>query len=294
MLKFGSKLRQNSRAKFRERWHLWMLVFFLGTVIVAMQRITAPASVERLDRLFNRQTTVSQSAVTSAPVRPVAPDIDLSDVEDNTYFRSAEHTAWFALLGHLRDTDAARLAAVTLGEISYAQLVQQPGVYRGKVVTLRGTVLREEPQQPEENLQAITGYHRLWLRPLGGGQWPFVVYVLVLPPEFPRGDQLGENVSATGIFFKNWSYRHDDGLGIAPVVLAANIDWQPRPAPIPAPAVSTEDVVWVLTGALVLATTAVWLIVRRTAHRPRSTAHLPASLAQPADWGDDFVGSRQQ
>jgi hypothetical protein len=49
------------------------------------------------------------------------------------------------------------------------------------------------------------------------------VYCLDLPEEFPKREDLAVDVAATGYFFKNLSYRWQDGVGIAPVILAKTV-----------------------------------------------------------------------
>jgi hypothetical protein len=152
-------------------------------------------------------------------------DQQLREIQDNTSFRPQEQAAWFALLTRLQQSTPSSLSQQSMGTLSYTQLLQQPDVYRGKIVTLNGTVLREERLHVPENSVDIHTYHRLILKPAGGGEWPFVIYVLKLPAKFPHGDHLRAQIEVTGYFFKNWSYSWGDGLGLAPVVLAANIHW---------------------------------------------------------------------
>ena len=228
-----------------DRARLWVLLGALLLVIVAMRHIGRPEFAERLERVFPSEETsapdgfaaeeapptliapAEQDAETPpAPVEPAA----LADVQDNTYFRPAETGAWFDTLRKVRDTPDTTLRNGAMDRVSYAQLIQQPDVYRGRAVTLHGTALREEPIAARENDAGIDGYHRLWIAPDGGGRFPFVVYCLQLPETFPRGDRLHEPVVATGLFFKNWSYAYDGGMGLAPVVLARTVDWTPAPA----------------------------------------------------------------
>ena len=112
-------------------------------------------------------------------------------------------------------------------EAAYAQLVSQPEAYRGQPVRVRGTVVRESVKRVAENDLGLTEYHQLVIAPRGGGEWPIVVYALELPQGLPRGDGLREPVTVDGLFFKVWSFAHDDGAGLAPVIVAQAIDWQP-------------------------------------------------------------------
>jgi hypothetical protein len=248
----------------RGRLRLWMLLISLGLVLAAMRHLSQPAAVESLDSLFIGPVAPSaQQRVDPKPDMTIEPNSeifagnlapssispgkgeeDFSQVRDNSYFRPQEREAWFALFARLQTMDSTLAAEASLGNLTYAQLLQQSDVYRGKLVTIRGTVLREELQHPTDNDLGIKSYHRLWLRPRGGGQWPFVVYCLQLPDEFPRNDSLREEVNVTGFFFKNWSYAYDEGLGLAPVVLANSIDWQPPTVTVKRPSTSLKNMVW--------------------------------------------------
>lgn len=258
-----------------------MLVVALGLVLALMHQLRQPNASRQLDQLFPGQGPSANSEFSDRFVlssgTPVEPENDqppeslpieteeaLSRVKDNTYFRSEEHAAWFALFARLQKMDDQQLQNQSPAELTYAQLLAQPAWYRGRLVTIRGTVLREEVVPAPENALGIQSYHRLWLRPAGGGQWPFVVYCLKLPENFPRGDRLRAAVSVTGFFFKNWSYAWKDGLGLAPVVLARGLDWQRAAArPLFRP-VAWQSLAWGIACAGVLAAAATWLAMRRT------------------------------
>lgn len=291
VLRFGSARPSKTGLSAGERLRLGMLLLALGVVIVAMQQIRRPSTVEKLDRMFRGPALPAQSEVSAGTIEPTTKS-DLSDIEDNTFFRPEEREAWFDMFANLRDFGEQQLATSSVGEMTYAQLLQQPDVYRGKVVTLRGTVLREDEQHPEENSQGIGSYHRLWLQPRGGGQWPFVVFALNLPDDFPRGDDLHAEATVTGLFFKNWSYSYDDGMGLAPVVLAKGVDWQRPAASMPTKRVNLRGLVWMATGAALFALVTVWLAIRKTLRPPRHT-QLPDSISVPVDETADAHGGEQ-
>ena len=115
------------------------------------------------------------------------------------------------------------LKSSSLGEVTYVQLVDQPRAYRAKVVTVRGTVRQVTEQTPAENDIGLESYYRLVVQPSDGTVWPFFVYCLELPEDFAEEQDPAIDVTATGYFFKNLSYRWQDGLGIAPVILAKTV-----------------------------------------------------------------------
>jgi len=294
-----------------------MLVIALGLVLAAMRQLGRPSTARRLEQLFTSplpttapRTPNSTTNSTTNPITPnfVAPiqeaskgdqgqdrqepelpnsfsaDAEVSGllhVKDKTYFLPAEREAWFSLFAKLQETDESRLARETCGEVSYAQLLQQPDVYRGRLVTIVGNVVREEIEQPAKNQLGIDSYHRLWIQPRGGGQWPLVVYCLKLPAEFPRGENLTAHVSITGFFFKNWSYAYQGGLGLAPVVLANKLQWQPPVAITHASRITTKNWIMASTLACVFAAITTWLAIRHTRRRsytPMATQHLQEIL----------------
>lgn len=276
---------------------MWILILALGIVVGTIRHLHQPQTAEKLGVLFapveaaeeleqaqvvmpSGKDSPPSQAKPPSPAAPAAVETEaeadgdpLTRVRDNTYFRPAESEAWFELIAKLQVADAQQLQATSLGELTYAQLVKQPQVYRGKVVTLRGTARREEEVEPAENSLVLSSYHRLVLQPAGGGQWPFVVYCLQLPAEFPRGESIQASVEVTGYFFKNWSYAWEDGLGVAPVVLAKGVSWQPIPTGKPRSTIPTVGLAALVGGAAVLAGMVIWLAVRnsRSPNRSRAT-----------------------
>jgi hypothetical protein len=266
-----------------------------------MRMLQKPETAERIDAFFAPQTqqpvkTLSAAmaeiasdaeAMVIAPTKATVADrmtdqkineangspFDLSAIKDNTFFRAEENPAWFEILDSLKTAQANDLSQRSVGEISYAQFIDQPEIYRGQVVTVRGTVMREELVDAPANDASIEQYHRLVLRPAGGGVWPIIAYSLELPDKFPRGDDIRADVSVAGIFFKNWSYSWQDGLGLAPVILAKNVDWQPELKIRPAQeAVALPNIVGVVAAAGLLAALVGWLAWRQS-RRPSTRAN---------------------
>jgi len=308
----ASETRRRNCGARRQRRRLWMLLIALGLVLATMRQLNQPKTAQRLGQIFG------DPKVTAQPQPPMHPfvlgdDADddfelpvvvaekvatgeeasdaLAQVQDNTYFRPAESEAWFGLFERLQEMDSRTLGETTLGEMTYAQLLQQPQFYRGKVVTIRGTLRREEVEHPAENALGIEAYHRLMIQPRGGGHWPFVVYCLELPSNFPRGDNLQTPIEVTGFFFKNWSYAWQDGLGVAPVVLAREVDWQPTVAAPIRRAPSGQNLTTAIAAACVFAALTVYLVLRNT-RRPRRSPPATDSITFPKESNIETVQQR--
>lgn len=298
LLRFGSPVeQQRSRSPVRERWRLWMLFAAACLVVFFMRFLQEPQTVEKIDSLFTSSaqkeaTTPSSHGSDIEPeVTILAPmptelgqlqtaplansskstAIDLSAVKDNTYFRVEENAVWFATLKHLQTLSAKNLKQDSLGEITYAQFIKQPDTYRGKIVTITGTAMREESIKAPTNDMGIDEYHRLVIRPTGGGVWPLIVYSLELPAKFPRGEKIDADLHVNGIFFKNWSYAWQDGLGLAPVILANNVNWQPQTViPIKRQNVNWQNIVAAVVIGAAIASFVGWFVWGQS-RRPTSS-----------------------
>lgn len=161
----------------------------------------------------------------------------LDSVRDNTVFRLAEKDAWFRLFEQLERRDLADLQRASPGYVGFLQLYKQPTAYRGKLVTVSGTVRMGYYREAPKNFYGISGYYVFWLKP-AGAKSPIVVYCLEIPAGFPdvakleragERPQLDEQAEFTGFFFKRWAYRAQDDTRLAPLILAKAPRWEPRP-----------------------------------------------------------------
>jgi hypothetical protein len=243
----------------RLQWRLLVLVLGLGVTVLLLNSVRRPKTARFLDRVFapaveeprisdeqirelvrslptnsNPQDTFrmpapggAKQATSSEYFQAVQPQL-LESIRDNTYFRSVETEAWFHLLDILQQSVPEELAEASLGEVGYVQMVQQPHVYRGRIVTVSGTVRRSEVVEVAENNIGLQQYYLLTMRPAGRQIWPIRIYCLELPDGFPLGEDVSASVIAHGFFFKNWSYQWEGGPGLAPILLARTVQWLDR------------------------------------------------------------------
>ena len=158
----------------------------------------------------------------------------LAQVRDDTVFRGAEEEAWFQIWMTLRSTDMRSLTQSSARRVSFNELFGQPRSYRGRLVRFRGTLHRLEQMTAPANQYDIKDYWQGWLEPEGGPVSPIVVYFLRLPDGMPHGLKISEPVDVVGYFFKRWAYAATDTVRIAPLVLALEPIWKPRPVASPA------------------------------------------------------------
>lgn len=195
---------------------------------MAMLHLRQPQTVRQLDQLFGdpaQQVATKASATGSTVESSSADGIDqdrLAGIRDNTFFRDEETEAWFYLLDRVGRETPTRQSTV-----GYAQLANQPDVYRGKWVRIVGTAKRVEKVTPAKNDYGIESLYRVIVSPEGSGVWPITVYLRKAPTSGAASVPLNETIelpiSVDGYFFKNLSYRWEKGLGITPVVLGNQV-----------------------------------------------------------------------
>ncbi|HEX6961546.1 MAG TPA: hypothetical protein VF175_06740 [Lacipirellula sp.] len=265
---------------------VWMLLLMLGAMLVLMRQLEQPETAAFLNRIFSSPAEPAAPGEGEAPAEPdartdvaarreprppVPEDGPWAAVEDNAMFLDAEHEAWFLLWAQAKRYTPEELNRQAIAEVTYAQLVNQPDVYRAQAVRVRGRIVRESLKRAPKNDLGIREYHQLVLAPIGGGDWPVIVYALNLPPGFPRGDGLQEDVALTGLFFKNWSSPDGEGMGLFPVLVARSFNWHaPQAAPIAKTGGADLTGVRIGAGAALLAAIGFIVWVARQTRRPRT------------------------
>lgn len=132
------------------------------------------------------------------------------------------------MLDAVQSATAAEIHDHSIGPVGFSQLFSQPADYRGRVVTLSGTIRRGVPKRAHKNDSGIGHHWQCWLFPDGSDN-PVVAYVLRPPDGFPEGQAVHEAVRLDGLFYKRWAYLAGDGIRTAPVVIARTMDWRRPP-----------------------------------------------------------------
>lgn len=235
MVRFHSNKRNPPRnyTTRREQFRLFALFVPLALVILLMGRLRDPKVAGAINQFFSPVAAAQPQPSEPKPVvkgaKSPSPQLfpgimeqQLKTIEDNTYFRNAEKDAWFQFLEQVREQPIDPAMAVA---VDYVQLVDQPDIYRGKAVLVQGTVREITEEKPAPNDLQIERYYRAIIQPADGTEWPIIVYCLELPPGVSAGSNLSIAVDVVGLFFKRLSYnfRSQEGLGIAPVIIARTL-----------------------------------------------------------------------
>ena len=193
------------------QWRLLLLVAMLGLVLFLVNEARKPENYAWLwavgqqgDATDESPSAPGESRLPGGEYFPGVEPEQLAAVRDDYPFLAGDTPAWFGLLTILRDTDEAALAAASGGPATYVQLLRQPSAYRGRLVTLRGTMRRVVAVPAPENDDGFEHYYQTWLTPQDDPSSLIVVYCLNLPQGFPTGAELEEPVSLVGFFFKRW------------------------------------------------------------------------------------------
>jgi hypothetical protein len=223
---------------------------------------------------------------TLARLQTLLDELALAAVRDDTIpNRPAERFAWFRLFETLGGADPAELHQLSHGTVGYVQLLKQPKDYRGKLVTVRGTIELGYRVPAFENVEGIEQYYIFWVRPAGGDDSPIVVYALETPQGFPEvldknvedqaKNRLNVDVEFDAYLFKRMAYLSKKGTLTTPLLLAraptllhapAQVAAQPRAKP---PAYGTLALVLAGTAGFGLA---VAVFAYFTTRRPRRRA----------------------
>ena len=296
----------------REQWRLFALVMGLGLVVLMMREAAREenwywltgqeAATDVADRKDHDYDTAYQPTLPpkrSDAIRILSPDTPSSDaaegffpgvdptylrrVEDNrTHKHPEEAAAWFNLWKVLNENESRFINPASIGKPTFGELFEQPDIFRGKLVTLEGTVRRAEHVQAAKNNRAgVEGYYRLIIRLRGGTNRPVFLYALDLPKHFPVGEKIDAPIEATAFFYKNWLYEANGRSWIAPVLLAKNVRWTPPP-PTGSPLGFTTGLL-VALGLAVLSALIAWWLVKRSAVVTQMPQSLRAALHTDPD-----------
>ena len=213
-----------------------------------------------------------------------------ANIKDNTVHRPAERRAWFRFCENLM-TQSPEAMTSEAERVGFVQIFRQPDLYRGKAITLHGTVRRAYRLAAPRNSFDVEQYTVLWIRPFTNPDSPVVVYSLGLPPGFPpvvsRDDpgqaaaftELKEEVDITGYYFKNWAYPSQQGINTAPLVLTRAPVWFPGKDVLTEQKASLDTkTMWGGIGLVGLLAIGLALLAYRSTQYRRTHAAIPGGL----------------
>ncbi len=272
----------------------------LALVLVMMRQGSKPEIYESFFGALTLQNDLSNSdpaqkdltdsgtAAVSNGIDQIDPEV-IASVVDGTVWRSGDFEAlyWFLIL-------AAESAETSGPTVAVLPLLQQPEVFRNKVVRVHGRVARSERIEAPSNRHGITGYWQLWVRPSEGVDRPFVVIARSVPVEVAAvgsetTDRNGPSVVVAGRFLKRLAYQSSQGADLAPVIVGKLINVSPPSSSVSSDSQGQTNSIghlqfWLLIGAALLAGVSLAAIAMwRTSVMAARTRQIRSSVHKASD-----------
>ncbi|MDB5348668.1 MAG: hypothetical protein JWP89_7045 [Schlesneria sp.] len=110
-------------------------------------------------------------------------------------------------------------------------LYQHPEDYRGRPVSIRGTMRALTKIDPGKNNREIGEAYEGWIFTDDSQGNPVVVVFLSKPEGLKVGGDLTEEVRLTGYFMKMYGYQSQEKARKAPLIMAGAVEWRKGPEP---------------------------------------------------------------
>ncbi|MDO4575977.1 MAG: hypothetical protein Q4D98_12270 [Planctomycetia bacterium] len=217
----------------RRQYVLWLLL--MGVLLILAVEGFRPENRELVRQFWESTSVPGTEAEELGELTEVAPlpGLDrslLEAVEDRTPLFSKEGPAVNQVVQLLRDTPKETLTRHCVGRVLYAQYMQQPGSYRGSLISLKGAAVRVVPEKVRDKTMGVETLYAVWILPEDNPSEPVVVYCVSLPEKFPRGEEVREKVRFTAMFFKVWPYASNSGVRSTALFYAKSPDWSGIPS----------------------------------------------------------------
>lgn len=142
----------------------------------------------------------------------------------------SEQAAMDRVLKRVRALKQDELKNAAEHDVGFRVVFTDAEQYRGKLMHLEGTLWRfqkypfGDPESTEDDLW------QAWLLSSDSGNNPWVVFMVEKPAELTVGEGINRQAAVAGYFFKNYGYATEQGLHIAPMLIARTIELKPLPA----------------------------------------------------------------
>ena len=155
----------------------------------------------------------------------------LRNIQDNSLgVRYRESAAYYTMLAAAKRVKHKRLEAEAEKNVTFPVLMANPDQYRGRPVTISGTLRRVDKFQADPNSLGVDDLYDAWVFPRDAGAKPIHVVCSSLGEEIQDAGQLKQpvNVRVAGYFFKKEAYStRSNGLNIVPLVLGSHLGTEP-------------------------------------------------------------------
>lgn len=174
----------------------------------------------------------------------------LEDVDDTKLgIRAEEAPSYYRILAHASRLDEEHLQREARRDLLHVNLIRDPQLHRGKLLSIQGTARRILPIDVNENDYGVREAYEVWLTTPDSGIDPWRIVTTQLDPRLPVGEQVAVQVQAKGFFYKQYSYASQGGMHVAPLLLASLVEPPPVIRTIP-PGSGLEPYILLLAGII--------------------------------------------
>lgn len=177
---------------------------------------------------------------------------EFAAVADKMPLDQVEMPAYWRLMSWERNQSTDELRNRAERDVTFAELWQQPGEWRGKLVEIPVHVRRilTVKRVAENELGLKTIYEVFGWNDQSQPYWYWMI-VPELPPEMPRGENIYEEATFVGYFLKLLPYEDREGKTRATPLLIGRLIWHPDPGS-PLARRGEWNWTWYLIAALVV------------------------------------------
>ncbi|MDB4802543.1 hypothetical protein OAH05_01310 [bacterium] len=223
-------------------------------------------------------------------VQRIPPEL-LDEVQDKRVgLLRSEQDAMDRVLHRVRALTQKELNEAAVDDIGFRVVFTDAESYRGQLIQIEGTLWRLQKYPFGERDSTEDDLWQAWMFSDDSGNNPWVVFLTEKPEEIEAGEDINRQVSLAGYFFKNYGYATEQGLHIAPMLIAKSFTAQPL-----APVVDqkAEDlslyVFFFLITIVLIFGVMVWYFI--SSDRKFNKSHLAEIAEERHKLPDDYVSS---
>ncbi len=154
----------------------------------------------------------------------------LEPITDNWLgIRDHEANAYYTLIAKARKLPTTLIESHGERNVDYSVLMTDSKHYRGKLITIEGTVRRLKriplTEKTAQEQHGMDHYFEAWMFTSSSGENPYRVICSLLPEgiTLPKDEKTEWEATVTGYFFKRQGYPSQGGFHVAPVLIAQRI-----------------------------------------------------------------------
>lgn len=223
-------------------------------------------------------------------IQRIPPEL-IDDVQDKRVgLLRSEQEAMERVLQRVRTLKQAELDEAAVDDVGFRVVFTDAATYRGQLISVKGTLWRLQRFPFGAKDSTEDDLWQAWMFSGDSGNNPWVVFLTEKPAEIEAGENINRQITVAGYFFKNYGYATEQGLHIAPMLIAKSFSLQPLP---PVVDQKTEDlslyVFFFLLAIVCIFGAMVWFFVR--SDRKFNKSHLAEIAETRHELPDDFISN---